>query len=72
MEEVGLIYEINYNGMGVEFSELIQSDTPTFVDFSAEWYGPCKMMAPILGILKTKVGDSLESFLPSIYLIPSI
>jgi thioredoxin 1 len=43
-----------------KFNELINGSTPVLVDFSAEWCGPCKMMAPILKDVASQVEGKVK------------
>ena len=42
------------------FKDIINSEVPVLVDFSAEWCQPCKMMPPILKEVKDHFGDKIR------------
>jgi thioredoxin 1 len=41
-------------------ADVINSDKPALVDFWAEWCGPCKMIAPLLGEAADEYADKLS------------
>lgn len=43
-----------------KFSDLINGEQAVLVDFSAEWCGPCKTMAPILKDVKKDLENQVK------------
>jgi thioredoxin 1 len=42
------------------FESIIKGEKPVFVDFYAEWCGPCKIQSPILKELATELGEKIR------------
>lgn len=43
-----------------EFEQIIKSNTPTLIDFYAEWCTPCKVLEPNIEKIKQHYGTKIE------------
>ena len=41
-------------------AEVLKSDIPVFVDFYADWCGPCKMMSPVIDKLSEEYAGRIK------------
>lgn len=42
--------------------EQVKNDDIAVIDFSAEWCGPCKMLAPVMEEVSEELGDSVSFY----------
>lgn len=42
--------------------EQVKNDDLAVIDFSAEWCGPCKMLAPVMEEVSKELGDSVSFY----------
>ena len=42
--------------------EQVKNDEIAVIDFSAEWCGPCKMLAPVMEEVSEEFGDSVSFY----------
>ena len=54
MSAVGKVSDADFD------SQVLKADGPVVVDFWAEWYGPCRMIAPALDEIAGSLGDKVK------------
>ena len=63
--------DYNLNSQNFE-AEVLKSNIPVLVDFSADWCGPCKMMAPVIDQLADEYEGEMKVGKISVDLSPDI